>query len=105
MRKVTSFKECDGTSFHHQTIKATPRDLINLAERLGSIYTVENTGRDKVNFDFIFKTEDGATFTVYDWKYYRKINEDELITFNIGTLNESDSIIAKQELLNELKKK
>ena len=74
-------KSADGTSFHNHTFTATVDDLRNV---LGQPKFESNDGEDKVNFDWIMETEDGEPFTVYDWKEYRPLEEDEVIEWHIG---------------------
>ena len=74
-------KSADGTSFHNHTFTATVDDLRNV---LGQPYCEQNDGEDKVNFDWIMETEDGEVFTVYDWKEYRQLDENEDIEWHIG---------------------
>ena len=88
----------NGTSFHDVTIRTRPIDLINVAEKLGADFEECNTGEDKVNFDFEFETSKGDVFTIYDWKEYRELDEDENVTFHIGAENRIISQTAKREL-------
>jgi hypothetical protein len=74
-------KSADGTSFHNHTFTATVDDLRNV---LGQPQFESNDGEDKNNFDWIMETEDGEVFTVYDWKEYRRLEEDEVIEWHIG---------------------
>ena len=74
-------KSADGTSFHNHTFTATVDDLRNV---LGQPYCEQNDGEDKVNFEWIMETEDGTVFTVYDWKEYRQLDENEDIEWHIG---------------------
>jgi len=74
-------KNANGTSFHDVTIKATPAQLKKL---FPVSYYESNDGKDKTNYDFTLETEGGKVFTIYDWKYYRPIKDDELITWHIG---------------------
>ena len=74
-------KSADGTSFHNHTYTATVDDLRNV---LGQPQFESNDGEDKNNFDWIMETEDGEVFTVYDWKEYRRLEEDEVIEWHIG---------------------
>jgi len=87
-----------GTSFHGVTIKTRPIDLISLANKLGAEYYDSNDGNDKCNFDFEFETSKGDVFTIYDWKKYRVLEEDEKVIFNIGAADRSISQTAAQEL-------
>ena len=74
-------KSADGTSFHNHTFSATVGDL---RKALGEPYCEQNDGEDKVNFEWILETEEGEPFTVYDWKEYRQLDENEDIEWHIG---------------------
>ena len=74
-------KIANGTSFHDHTFTATVDDLRNV---LGQPKFESNDGQDKCNFDWIMETEDGEVFTVYDWKEYRQLDENEDIEWHIG---------------------
>ena len=87
------------TSFHNTTIKTTVNKLTNV---LGEAQIIDNTGDDKVNFDWNCETEDGDVFTIYDWKEYRPIGLNEMIEFHIGGESKSITEQAKMELLDML---
>ena len=89
-----SYKDTSDTEFYGTTITTTVNKLKKL---LGEPYN-NNTGEDKVNFDWDCETEDGDVFTVYDWKEYREISEDEFIEFHIGAISKQISEQAKQEI-------
>ena len=93
MAKVT-YKDVSGTSFHGTTITTT---VVELKELFGNPYD-NNTGEDKVNFVWDCETEDGDVFTIYDWKEYRALYEDEIVKFHIGALSKEISEQAKQEI-------
>ena len=76
-----TFKSANGTSFHNTTFSATVQDLRKI---LGIPRDEQNDGEDKVNFEWVMETDDGEVFTVYDWKEYRKLKEDEEIEWHIG---------------------
>ena len=99
MAKLTE-QSADGTSFHFTTIKTTVNKLSNA---LGKAQYIDNTGEDKVNFDWICETKDGEVFTIYDWKEYRSIEPYETIEFHIGGDNKIVTEKAKRELLDLLK--
>jgi len=88
-------KSAAGTSFHGDTFKASPADLRKI---LGLPVSENNDGSDKTNFDWVLETEGGEVFTVYDWKYYRPIKEDEVIEWNLG--GKSGKVTS--EALNEI---
>ena len=48
------------------------------------------------------KTEIGALFTVYDWKEYRTLDEDEIIEWHIGGHNEASTTDALNEMASAL---
>jgi hypothetical protein len=82
-----------GTSFHGSTIKTTPRELKKLFP-----YSWRNGGDGKTNFDFTLEDGEGNIFTIYDWKYYRKLGEDEAIIWHIGAKSKFISDAAASEL-------
>ena len=90
----------DETSFHFTTITTT---VNKLTEALGEAQCIDNTGDDKVNFDWNCETEDGEVFTIYDWKEYRRIGLSDRIEFHIGGKDKSITEKAKRELLEIIK--
>ncbi len=90
-----------GTSYHNVDITTTPSELIELCEELDIEYSDNNTGEDKVNFDFDFYVpEKDLYFTVYDWKEYQRLNLDSSYEFHIGAKDQASSFEA-QEILTE----
>ena len=98
MAKKT-YKDTDGTSFHHVTIRATVEQL---TKAFGEPSDDSNTGEDKVNFEWEMETEDGEVFTIYDWKEYRMIDVDEYVIWHIGAMNKSVCNTAEDEILKKL---
>ena len=92
-------KSANGTSFHNHTFTATVDDLRNV---LGQPQFESNDGEDKNNFDWIMETEDGTVFTVYDWKEYRRLEEDEVIEWHIGGRSGADTEKALLEIREAL---
>ena len=92
-------KSANGTSFHDTTFIATVDDLRNV---LGQPKFESNDGQDKCNFDWIMETEDGTVFTVYDWKEYRQLAEDEVIEWHIGGRSGADTEKALLEMREAL---
>ena len=92
-------KSANGTSFHNHTFTATVDDLMNV---LGQPKFESNDGQDKTNFDWIMETEDGEPFTVYDWKEYRRLEEDEVIEWHIGGRSGADTEKALLEIREAL---
>ena len=92
-------KISNGTSFHDHTFTATVDDLRNV---LGQPQFESNDGEDKNNFDWIMETQDGTVFTVYDWKEYRRLAEDEVIEWHIGGRSGADTEKALLEIREAL---
>lgn len=92
-------KETNGTSFYGITFTATVQDLRKV---LGEPTFETNDGEDKVNFEWEMETEEGEVFTVYDWKEYRVIDEDEIIEWHIGSHKAVTSAIAVNEIADKL---
>ena len=88
-----SFKSANMTSFHDTVITCTYNQLV-LA--IGVPQCSDNTGEDKVNFDWTCELEDGRVFTIYDWKEYRPIGKDEVIEWHIGG---ESGIVTRQALI------
>ena len=88
-----------GGSFHDHTIRTT---VNRLAEAVGEPQNDYNGGDDKVNFEWDCETEDGTLFTIYDWKEYRVLDRDELITFHLGGETGSDTRKAMYEVKSQL---
>jgi hypothetical protein len=76
-----STKSANGTSFHDTVIVCSYNQLV---EAIGEPQSSDNTGEDKVNFDWTCELNDGRVFTIYDWKEYRPIKKDEIIEWHIG---------------------
>jgi len=89
----------NGTSFFYVTIHAS---INSLRQVLGDPTRFNNTGEDKINAGWTCVNDEGNVCTVYDWKEYRVIGENEMIEFHIGGLSHSDTRIAKDELLTQL---
>jgi hypothetical protein len=92
--KVTT-QSVNGTSFHDTTISATPNELVAL---FGEPTHNTNDGQDKVNMEWELETTKGKPITIYDWKEYRVIDEDELIEWHIGGHSALDTEEAKKEI-------
>ena len=94
MAKLSN-KSANHTSYHDIDIPST----LNLLRKvLGEPQSFNNTGDDKTNVDYVCETEDGDVFTIYDWKMYRPIGDDEVIRFHIGAHTDKIAFNAKQEL-------
>jgi len=83
------------TSFHGTVFNASVADLRKI---LGEPRYKVNDGRDKTNFQWVMETENEKFFTVYDWKSYHSLEEDEIVEWHIG----GKSGIDTEEALNEI---
>ena len=86
-------------NFHGITIIASVNELI---EAVGYIdFQSKNNGQDEINFKWNCDFEDYNVFTIYDWKEYRTISEDEQIEWHIGGYSkvQTDTIANMLELL------
>jgi hypothetical protein len=70
-----------GTSWHGAVVKASVNELTGI---LGDPSCVSNDGADKTNFEWWMEATNGDVFTIYDWKEYRKLTDDEPIEWHIG---------------------
>ena len=103
--KLQKAKEFRSSSFHGVTISTTPNKLMKLANKLSIRFHDINDGQDKVNYDFDFSTDDesGNTyFTVYDWKEYRVLDDNEVVSFHIGGADTQSCLVGKEQLLMDL---
>ena len=93
-------KSSNGTSFHGVTIEST---VYKLTKVLGEPNYVDNSGEDKVNYEWDLETNEGDVVTLYTWKEYRPIEIDEEIIFHIGGMSLNITLLCKQELTELLK--
>jgi hypothetical protein len=97
--KFATTKNPKGTSYHGSTIKATVSELRDV---IGVPVRSSNDGRDKFNFIWDCQNSTGDVFTVYSWKEYRPIDEDEEIIFHIGGHSKSSTERARVEMMDDL---
>ena len=90
-----TFKSIGGTSFHNIVVKCSLSTLIKV---LGKPEYSGNDGEDKINFEWEMETSEGDVFTVYDWKEYRSLNENEMIEWHIGGANKYTTEQARKEI-------
>jgi hypothetical protein len=91
-------KSLDGTSFHGATISATLADLQII---LGAPNHTSDQ-YDKVQNEWEMELEDGTVFSVYDWKEYRRYADKELIEWHIGGMDQKDTFVAQDTLVEAL---
>lgn len=73
--------DASGTWFQGVTVHAKVRSLIAI---LGTPDCGGNDGNEKTNYEWARKTDGGDVFTVYDWKEYRPLDDDEIVEWHIG---------------------
>jgi len=95
----STLKSANGTSFHNTTFRAS---VAAVRQILGQPQCEQNDGRDKCNFDWTMETEDGTIFTVYDWKEYRPLEENEMIEWHVGGRSGADTEKALNEIAEAL---
>ena len=91
-------KSLDCTSFHGATISATLADLQII---LGAPNHMSDH-HDKVQNEWEMELEDGTVFSVYDWKEYRRYTDKELIEWHIGGMDQKDTFVAQDTLVEAL---
>ncbi len=94
MAKLSTKNEI-GTSFYDDTVTCSVNDLKTI---LGKPEYENNTGKDKTNFEWICETDKGDVFTIYDYKKYRELDENEYVKWHIGGHNKDATYQAKIEL-------
>jgi len=94
------------TSFHRVTYTAT---VAQLKKMFGEPTFNWNDGESKTNMEWVLETTEkdnnwdipvGTVFTLYDWKEYRPLEDDDIINWHIGTHSKFASWQAQHELHN-----
>lgn len=75
------------TSFHDATVTSTVNEI---ASKLGIPFINYGYDGDKVTHEFNLEL-DGIVCTIYDWKEYRDVSEDDVLRFHIGTATRDES--------------
>ena len=96
MKKLTDLNLVNGTSFHGVVINTSIKKLKSV---LGEPTIQDNTGEDKVNVEWGVITKHGIVGTIYDWKEYRRLGENDIVQFHIGGKTEEDTLKVKNELI------
>ena len=96
MKKLTDLNLLNGTSFHGVVINTSIKKLKSV---LGEPTIQDNTGEDKVNVEWGVITKEGIVGTIYDWKEYRRLGENDIVQFHIGGKTEEDTLKVKNELI------
>lgn len=99
VKNITDTSRLNGTSFFGTCISTNFTALVKV---LGTPAYQDNTGEDKVNFEWEMETEGGDPFTVYSWKEYRPIKHNEKISWHIGGNSLAATEKAKSEIQNAI---
>ncbi len=89
-----------GTSWHGDCVISTVEELKTMFGPPD--YIGDKT--DKVQFEWLLDLEvsnslgTSARITIYDWKEFRKFDEDEVIQFHIGGFSSRITKLAKKEI-------
>ena len=94
-------KSVAGTSFHDTVIWTTVKGLKQI---LGEPTFNQNTGEDKVNYEWNMETSEGDVFTIYDWKEYQVISEDWAYCFHVGGKTKVITEKAKEAIIDQMEK-
>jgi hypothetical protein len=77
---------------------ATPFEL----ELIFGMEPRRESGDGKVTMFWTMENENEEVFTVYDWKYYRKIDMHETAIWNIGGHRKEATRQAREEIMQAL---
>ena len=94
-------KSANGTSFHDVTITTSINELVRV---LGEPTYTGDPMEDKVSVEWICETEEGDVVTIYDWKEYRRLEDNELVEFHLGGQRKIHTLNGKEELVKSLNK-
>ena len=83
-------KSASGTSFHGDVINATYNQLVTCFGKP----TYINGVQDKSQYDWVLGYKNAFVFTIYDWKEYKHIQPDDMISWHIGATEPEYSTIA-----------
>jgi hypothetical protein len=99
-------KSLSGTSSFYQTVETTIEKLI---QAIGQP-TYDGRGKgydadaDKTQVEWDLETSTGEVISLYDYKEYKWLSNNEVVKFHIGSYNLEASVFAKTELENLLAK-
>ena len=88
-----------GSSFHNETFYASVDKIKSL---FGEPTYEQNGSGDKVNYEWVLDFN-GHIITIYDWKEYRALNDNEIIEWHIGGHRGSITKEANKEIALLLK--
>jgi hypothetical protein len=88
-----------GTSFHGTYLETTVNKLIELFGEPQFSPNDEDAIKEKSQYDWTLADEKNNVVTIYDWKEYRVIDKNELISFHIGGFNQIDTLNALKYII------
>ena len=97
MKMKQTLKSTIGTSFHGVTVLAT----YNQIEDIFGKPNFDQSGDNKVTYEWNIDV-DGEVCTIYDWKEYRKFDNDEKIEWHIGGYNKTSENKLKDYIEDKL---
>jgi len=83
------------STFHGTDFVASKQDI---EKACGKTMFSDDDINEVTQHEWEMQTEDGTPFTIYDWKEYREISDNEKITWHIGSFNRFGSAKAYKEL-------
>lgn len=85
------------TSFFGVCVKAKVNDMV---KALGEPHFID--ADDDTSLEWLFETESGMPFTIYDWreKVSANVNREQVCEFHIGAYSKKDAEKAKK-IINE----
>lgn len=97
LRNISIDYTCvNGNSFFGDRVKCSVKTMRGA---FGSPSFLENSGRDKTTHEWILKFSNGESIALYDYKYYRILNDTEIIEWHIGARNSLVSKIAQDKIV------
>jgi hypothetical protein len=98
--KDKEIKYWHGTSWHGSSVYSTVKELREIFGPPDYVGGID----DKVQFEWLLDLEvsnslgTNARITIYDWKEFRKYDEEELIGFHIGGFSPRITRLAQNEI-------
>ncbi len=84
-----------GTSFYGEMIHST---LVEMRKVLGDEDYGFVSGDGKVQYEWIREMDNGDIVTFYDYKHFRPIMDNEMVSWHIGGYNKESCMLARYEI-------
>ena len=95
MNRLEDSSLAENLTFHNHDFVAAQEDIEKVC---GIVMYTDLDPEEITQNEWEMQTEDGTPFTIYDWKEYREISDNEKITWHIGSFNRFGSAKAYKEL-------